>query len=82
MKKYHKIQITPDQQEILNKIGDKVKQLRKKNSDLNYIKFAEQNNLNHQTYYRLEVGENFTISTFLRVLEIHNVSIKNFFNDF
>lgn len=77
-KEYKKKVITPEQQIMLKKIGKKVKELRKKNSDLSILNFSNLHGLNHQTYYRLESGENFTMNTLLQVLKIHEKSLQEF----
>jgi hypothetical protein len=46
-----------------------------------YENFAWDNNLNRVQYWRLEKGENFTMKTLLKILEIHKLSLKEFFND-
>lgn len=63
------------------KIAEKVKQLRIDKGYSSYENFAYENDLSRVQYWRLERGTNFTINYLLRVLEIHKLSLSEFFND-
>lgn len=59
-------------------IAQKVRQLRKENGWTSYESFAWDNNLSPRQYWRLEKGTNFTIEFLIKVLNIHNISLKEF----
>ena len=62
-------------------IGEKLRKLRKERGFSNYIKFANEYDLDKSQYARLEGGVNFKISSLLRLLEIHEISLDAFFSD-
>lgn len=64
----------------IQEIARKIKQLR---IDAGYTKaesFAYDNELNRVQYWRIESGANITLKTLLKILDIHQVSLSNFFN--
>lgn len=67
--------------EIL-KIANKIKALRIKNGYSSHETFAWDNNLNRVQYWRIENGSNITLKTLLKILDIHNISLSEFFKDF
>ena len=77
-KEYKKKVVSHEQQQMLMRIGTKVRELRKKNTNFSILSFSTIHDINHQTYYRLETGENFTMNTLLTVLKIHGISLKEF----
>jgi len=62
-------------------IAKKLKQLRKVKGYTSYENFAWDNEIPRVQYWRMEKGTNFTIRTFLRVLDAHDITLKEFFND-
>ncbi len=62
-------------------IAKKLKQLRKNKGYTSYENFAWDNEIPRVQYWRMEKGTNFTIRTFLRVLDAHNLTLKEFFKD-
>ncbi len=62
-------------------IAEKLKKLRTKAGYTSYENFAIDNELNRMQYWRLEKGINFTIKSLLKVLDIHQISMKEFFKD-
>ena len=66
---------------LVKKIAEKVKQLRIDKGYTSYENFAYENDLSRVQYWRLERGTNFTINYLLRILEIHQLSLREFFND-
>ncbi len=68
--------------EIIKKIGEKIKHIRKKAGYKNYENFAFENDINRVQYGRMESGKNFTMRSLLRILEIHQMSLKTFFESF
>lgn len=75
---YNKIEMSLEHQEMLKSIGDKVKELRSKTGD-SYEVFAFKNNINRISQYRLEKGENFNMSTLLKVLKGLDIKMNEFF---
>lgn len=69
------------QEKNIKKIAEKVKQLRIDKGYSSYENFAYENDLSRVQYWRLERGTNFTINYLLRVLEIHKMSLSEFFSD-
>ena len=69
--------------EILIKIGDKLRELRVKNGYSSYETFAFDNELPRMHYWRIEKGKtNLTIKSLVKILNIFNVSLSDFFSDF
>lgn len=62
-------------------IGNRIKQLRKKAGYTSYETFATDNGLPRKNYWRVENGNNFTINTLLRLSEIHQITLEEFFKD-
>jgi len=79
----NKVQVTNKQNgedEIIKKIGERLKQIRKEAGYKNYENFAFENDINRVQYGRMESGKNFTMKSLLRILAIHKMSLKEFFN--
>ncbi|WP_299885286.1 XRE family transcriptional regulator [uncultured Lacinutrix sp.] len=62
-------------------IAERIKALRFKAGYTSHETFANDNNLDRKGYWRLESGHNFTINTLFRILDIHGVSIEEFFSE-
>lgn len=62
-------------------IAQKIKQLRLEKGYTSYEQFAWDNEINRVQYWRIEKGSNITIASLLKVLDIHKVSLKDFFSD-
>lgn len=60
-------------------IAKRIKDLRIENGYTSYEKFAIKNDFQGKQYWRLEEGHDFKISTLLRILEAHNLSLEEFF---
>ena len=63
-------------------IAEKIKQLRIDKGYTSYENFAYENDLSRVQYWRMERGTNFTIDYLLKILEVHKLSLKEFFSDF
>jgi transcriptional regulator with XRE-family HTH domain len=69
-----------DTSEVLKKIGARLMQLRLKNGHKSYESFALENDLSRMQYWRIEKGKtNLTIKSLVRILNIHNITIEEFF---
>ena len=65
----------------ITKIAAKIKELRLKAEYTSHESFAWDNNLNRVQYWRIENGSNITLKTLLKVLDIHKISLSEFFKD-
>ncbi len=66
---------------LLEKIAKKIKQLRKDKGYTSFQAFAYDFELNRVQYWRIESGQNITLKTLIKVLEIHQISLGEFFKD-
>lgn len=70
--------------ETIKIIASKIKETRK-SKGYSYEEFALRSNVNRNTYFKIErsseTGENFTISTLLKVLRGLDLSLSEFFKD-
>jgi transcriptional regulator with XRE-family HTH domain len=65
---------------VLVNIGIRLMHLRIKNGYKSYESFALENNLSRMQYWRIEKGKtNLTIKSLMRLLDIHNMTIEEFF---
>lgn len=60
-------------------IGKKLKILRLQKGYSSYEVFAWDNEIPRIQYWRMEKGTNFTITSLLRVLDVHNITLEEFF---
>ena len=63
----------------LEKIANRVRQLRKEKGYVSYDYFAWENKIPRVQYWRMEKGTNFTIKNLFRVLDAHGITIQEFF---
>lgn len=68
-----------DQQLVL--IGEKLKELRIAKGYTSYEYFAFENNLNRSQYGTYERGRNMNLTTLVKILAIHGLTIKEFFEN-
>ncbi|MCF6295455.1 MAG: XRE family transcriptional regulator [Flavobacteriaceae bacterium] len=64
------------------KIAKKIRQLRIEKGYVSNEFFAWEHNIPRVQYWRMEKGTNFTIKTFLRILDAHEMTLEDFFKDF
>lgn len=62
-------------------VAEKLKQLRKDKGYKSYETFAWDNDLNRVQYHRMEKGENFTMKSLLKILDVHKLTLRDFFAD-
>lgn len=62
-------------------ISNKLKELRVSKGYTSYETFAFENELNRVQYWRIESGQNITLKTLIKVLQIHEKSLEEFFKD-
>lgn len=65
--------------ERLVKIANRVRQLRKERGYVSYDYFAWEYKIPRVQYWRMEKGTNFTIKNLLRILDAHDMTLKEFF---
>lgn len=65
----------------IQKIASKIKELRLKKGFTSHEQFAWEFNINRVQYWRIEKGSNITLSSLLRILDIHQVTLSEFFKD-
>ncbi len=70
-----------DNQKRIKVIGERIKELRVKAGYTSYETFAQDKGIDRKNYWRLEKGSNFTLNTLIRICNIHNISLKEFFKD-
>lgn len=63
------------------KIANRLKELRQKKGYTSSETFANQFDLSRVHYWRLEKGTNLTIDSLLKIIDIHNITLKEFFGD-
>lgn len=64
----------------IRRIGERVKELRVKKGYTSYETFAFEYEIPRVQYGRLERGSaNFKMGTLLRILDIHKISLEDFF---
>lgn len=65
----------------INQISNKLKEIRLSKGYTSYETFAFVNELNRVQYWRIESGKNITLKTLIKVLDIHKMSLEDFFKD-
>ena len=69
------------QDERILLVAKKIKELRIKADYTSAESFAYDHNLNRVQYWRVESGTNATLKTLLKILDIHKISLAEFFQD-
>lgn len=68
------------QEQQLKSIGKHLRNIRKEKGYTSAEIFAYENSLNRVSYWRIENGQNFTMNMLLRILDIHHMSLNDFFS--
>jgi len=68
-----------DHKAQLKKIGNILRELRLKKGYSSAENFSYDFELNRSNYWRWENGQNMTLKTIFRICDIHEISIKDFF---
>ncbi|MBN1186130.1 MAG: helix-turn-helix transcriptional regulator [Bacteroidales bacterium] len=63
----------------LLEIANRLKELRKQKGYTSYEDFAIENDLDRKQYWRIENGSNITLKSFIKILDIHGISLNEFF---
>ncbi|MBN1184886.1 MAG: helix-turn-helix transcriptional regulator [Bacteroidales bacterium] len=64
----------------LPEIANRLKELRKQKGYTSYEDFAIENELDRKQYWRIENGSNITLKSFIKILDIHGISLNEFYN--
>jgi hypothetical protein len=80
--KHYKDVIKDEIDPRIMEIAHKLKRLRIQKGYSSHESFAWDNDLNRVQYWRIEKGANITIKTLLSILDIHKISLKEFFENF
>ncbi len=67
--------------ETLKRIGNKFKSLRIKAGYGSYETFAMEHDLSGRYYWGVEKGRNVSLKYLLKLLQIHEITVENFFKD-
>ena len=67
------------EEETLLALGSKIKELRIKAGYNSYETFAHDHDLDRKQYWRIENGANITIRSLIKILHLHNKTLKDFF---
>ena len=67
--------------ERVQQIAKKIRQLRIEANYTSAESFAYDKNINRVQYWRVENGTNLTLKTLLKILDIHEISLADFFKD-
>ena len=65
----------------IKEISQRLKEIRLSKGYSSYETFAFEKELNRVQYWRIESGQNITLKTLIKVLNIHNISLGEFFKD-
>lgn len=63
----------------LSKIALRIKELRINAGYSSYEVFAHENDLDRKQYWRAENGVNLTLKSIIRIVNIHKISLEDFF---
>lgn len=66
----------------IKKVADRIKQLRIEGGTSSSETFSFDNEINRVQYWRVEKGQNITLKTFFKILQIHKLTPEEFFKDF
>ncbi len=62
-------------------IALKIKKLRTSAGYTSHEAFAWDNGINRVQYWRIEKGNNITLKTLMQILDIHQITLSEFFKD-
>jgi Helix-turn-helix domain len=63
---------------VLQKIGERVRELRLKKGYTNSDTFAYENDINRSQYWEYEKGVDMKLSTLIRIAKIHGLTLQDF----
>ncbi len=62
-------------------IASRIKELRKAAGYTSYESFALKFDLDRKHYWRMESGQNISMKSLFRLLDIHKITVQEFFKD-
>ena len=65
---------------LIVSIGERIKSLRINAGYKSYEVFAWENNMSRIQYWKMEKGTNCTLKSLYKVLKVHNLTYKEFFD--
>ncbi len=65
----------------IQQIGQRIKELRIKKGYTSAEIFAYEHGLNRVSYWRIEKGHNITLASLLRILDIFEITLEDFFKE-
>ena len=65
---------------LIVSIGERIKSLRINPGYKSYEVFAWENNMSRIQYWKMEKGTNCTLKSLYKVLKVHNLTYKEFFD--
>ena len=68
-----------DLDDRLKLVGARIRELRKQAGYTSYENFAQAHELDRKHYWRTEKGTNLSLTTLLKILDIHKISLEEFF---
>jgi transcriptional regulator with XRE-family HTH domain len=68
-------------EEQIKNLGKRITQLRKKKGYSNYEFFAYENRIGRSQYGRYERGTDMQFSSILKLIEMHGMTLKEFFSE-
>lgn len=68
-----------DNTQRINSIAKRIKELRINGGFTSYENFALDKDLDRKQYWRMEKGQNFRIESLFRLLNIHDITLEEFF---
>ncbi len=74
--------VTEEEKIILKKVGERLKELRKKAGYTSYEYFAYENNISRPQYGKYEAGANIQLNTLIRILRALDTNLEEFFKGF
>ncbi|WP_025742863.1 hypothetical protein [Aquimarina pacifica] len=60
-------------------VGNRIKELRIQAGYTSYETFAFEHNLGRKSYWEWEKGSNYKFETIIRIIDIHNITLEDFF---
>lgn len=63
----------------IKKIANRIKELRIEKGYSSHEFFAWEHKLSRVQYYKMEAGTNFTMKSLFKILNIHEISLEDFF---
>ena len=79
MVKKHKKGV-PDVGSRMHSVAEKLRKIRLERGYSGYDFFAWENQLSPRQYLNMEQGKNFTMKSLIRVLDIHGITLEEFFH--